>query len=221
MPYTAAWTTKRIRDLSAGAAARTRDSELGTGSRLLGGDREIAKMFALTNAERGKMSFFRSLRSGAILRAAGARGHLPRAAPGQSHWVAVERWDALRAREYEEELGRAHALIYERLPKRTKTCWRCRERRAKAIRERKKQLVEKARPNEGSRESNASKRDMAPTKTTAGPSTTLRMTTVVLAQFCEAYQQESRYGTRSHDCGNRFHSALVFLLRRPWAQARL
>ena len=42
--------------------------------------------------------------------------HLARA-----YWVALERWDSLRPREIEEELTRAHALIYEKLPKRTKS----------------------------------------------------------------------------------------------------
>ena len=37
----------------------------------------------------------------------------------RAHWVTVERWDVLRVREYEEELARAHALIKEKLPKRT------------------------------------------------------------------------------------------------------
>lgn len=38
----------------------------------------------------------------------------------KAHWVTMERWDALRPREVEDELRRAHALIYEKLPKRTK-----------------------------------------------------------------------------------------------------
>ena len=39
----------------------------------------------------------------------------------KAHWVTLMRWDVLRAREIEEELKRAHGLIYEKLPKRTKT----------------------------------------------------------------------------------------------------
>ncbi len=38
----------------------------------------------------------------------------------KAHWVTVERWDVLRAREIEDELRRAHALIFEKLPARTK-----------------------------------------------------------------------------------------------------
>jgi len=39
----------------------------------------------------------------------------------RAHWVTVERWEVLRAREYEAELRRAHALIYDKLPKWTRT----------------------------------------------------------------------------------------------------
>ena len=54
----------------------------------------------------------------------------------------MERWDALRPREIEEELARAHALIYAKLPKRTKAVLALPEKeRAKLIRERKKQLA--------------------------------------------------------------------------------
>jgi hypothetical protein len=61
------------------------------------------------------------------------------------HWVTVERWDALRPREIEEELKRAHALIFEKLPKRTKAVLAMPEKeRAKAIRARKKVLKERA-----------------------------------------------------------------------------
>jgi predicted DNA-binding protein (MmcQ/YjbR family) len=42
--------------------------------------------------------------------------HLARA-----FWVAIERWDTLRPREIEDELARAHALIYEKLPNRVKS----------------------------------------------------------------------------------------------------
>jgi predicted DNA-binding protein (MmcQ/YjbR family) len=60
------------------------------------------------------------------------------------HWVTLERWDVLRPREIEEELRRAHALIYEKLPKRTKTILAMPEKeRAKLIRERKKTLAER------------------------------------------------------------------------------
>ena len=64
-------------------------------------------------------------------------------------WVALERWDALKPRQIEEELTRAHALIYEKLPKRTKALMALPEReRAKLIRERTKLLEAKAKAKE-------------------------------------------------------------------------
>jgi len=116
------------------------------------GDRDIGgKMFAMTDVDGigfgvlwfhcGAKRFYELMEREGI----SAAPHLARA-----HWVAVERWDALRAREYEEELARAHALIYEKLPKRTKAVLALPEKeRAKVIRERKKLLAEKARAKRG------------------------------------------------------------------------
>lgn len=57
----------------------------------------------------------------------------------KAHWVTLEGWDAMRSGEIEEELRRAHALIYEKLPKRTRSLLALPEKdRAKVIRERKK-----------------------------------------------------------------------------------
>jgi predicted DNA-binding protein (MmcQ/YjbR family) len=57
----------------------------------------------------------------------------------KAHWVTVDRWDVLRPREVEVELGLAHGLIYEKLPKRTKAVLAMPEKeRGKVIRERKK-----------------------------------------------------------------------------------
>jgi hypothetical protein len=51
----------------------------------------------------------------------------------------LERWDALRAREIEEQLRRAYALILEKLPPRTRKVLAMPEKeRAKLIKERKK-----------------------------------------------------------------------------------
>jgi predicted DNA-binding protein (MmcQ/YjbR family) len=56
-------------------------------------------------------------------------------------WVTVERWDVMRPKQYEDELRRAHALIYDKLPKRTKAVLAMPDKeRAKVIRERKKAL---------------------------------------------------------------------------------
>lgn len=115
------------------------------------GDREIGgKMFALTNADGGE-DVVLSFHCGAerYYELLEREGICPAPHLARAHWVAVERWDALRAREYEEELSRAHALIYEKLPKKTKVVLALPEKeRAKAIRERKKLLAEKAKGKE-------------------------------------------------------------------------
>ncbi len=68
----------------------------------------------------------------------------------RAHWVTIERWDVLRPRQIEDELRRAHALIYEKLPKRTKTMLDLPPKeRAKAIRERKNKMAEKAKAPAG------------------------------------------------------------------------
>ena len=63
----------------------------------------------------------------------------------KAHWVTMEHWDALRPRQIEDELRRAHALIYDKLPKRTKTVLALPEKeRSKLIRDRKKLLAARA-----------------------------------------------------------------------------
>jgi predicted DNA-binding protein (MmcQ/YjbR family) len=111
------------------------------------GDRDIGgKMFAMTDLDGtgfgvlwfhcGAERFHELLEIEGI----SASPYLARA-----HWVTIERWDVLRSREIEDELGRAHALIYEKLPKRTKTVLAMPEKeRAKHIRERRKVLAARA-----------------------------------------------------------------------------
>jgi predicted DNA-binding protein (MmcQ/YjbR family) len=115
------------------------------------GEREIGgKMFAMTDLDGtgigvlwfhcGAERFHELLENEGIRPAP----HLARA-----HWVALERWDALRPGEIEEELRQAHALIHEKLPNRTKTLLALPEQeRAKIVHERKKQLAarEKSKP---------------------------------------------------------------------------
>jgi predicted DNA-binding protein (MmcQ/YjbR family) len=107
------------------------------------GDRDIGgKMFAMTDLDDtgtgvlwfhcGAERFHELLETDGVIPAP----HLARA-----HWVAVERWDVLRPHQIEEELRSAHALIYAKLPKRTRDVLALPEKeRAKAIRERKKLL---------------------------------------------------------------------------------
>ena len=63
----------------------------------------------------------------------------------KAFWVTMERWDTLRPKQVEDELRRAHTLIFERLPKRIKTILAMPEKeRNKVIRERKKVVAERA-----------------------------------------------------------------------------
>ncbi|HLY41268.1 MAG TPA: MmcQ/YjbR family DNA-binding protein [Terracidiphilus sp.] len=111
------------------------------------GDRDIGgKMFAMTDLDGsgtgvlwfhcGKERFHELVEREGI----SGSPYLARAG-----WVTIDRWDVLRPREYEEELRRAHALMLERLPKRTRTIMAMPEKeRTKLIRERKKTLRERA-----------------------------------------------------------------------------
>jgi predicted DNA-binding protein (MmcQ/YjbR family) len=105
------------------------------------GDREIGgKMFAMTDVDGtgfGVLWFhcgaerFHELQEREGI---SASPYLARA-----HWVTLERWDALRPREIEEELKRAYELIYAKLPARTRKVLAMPEaERKKIIRERKK-----------------------------------------------------------------------------------
>ena len=59
----------------------------------------------------------------------------------KAHWVTMMRWDTLRPRQIEDELRRAHELIFAKLPPRTKKVLALPDKeRAKAIKERKKAL---------------------------------------------------------------------------------
>lgn len=69
-------------------------------------------------------------------------GIVPAPYLARAHWVMLERWEALRPREIEDELRRAYTLIFEKLPRRTKTVLAMPEReRSRTIRERKKLLA--------------------------------------------------------------------------------
>jgi len=111
------------------------------------GDRDIGgKMFAvidLENTGSGVLSFHcGAARFHQLIE---IEGIVPAPYSARAFWVMVERWDVLRQREFEDELRKAHTLIYEKLPKRTKTILAMPEKeRNKLIRERKKVLAAKA-----------------------------------------------------------------------------
>jgi predicted DNA-binding protein (MmcQ/YjbR family) len=61
------------------------------------------------------------------------------------HWVCVEHWNALEWSEWKQHLARAHKIVYEKLPPKTKAVLALPAReRAKAVRERKTLLKAKA-----------------------------------------------------------------------------
>jgi predicted DNA-binding protein (MmcQ/YjbR family) len=111
------------------------------------GDREIGgKMFAMTDLDGtgvGVLNFnCGAERFHELLEQEGIR---PTPYAAKNFWVTLEQWDALRPREIEDELRRAYALIYEKLPQRTKTMLAMPEKeRAKVIRARKKLAASKA-----------------------------------------------------------------------------
>jgi predicted DNA-binding protein (MmcQ/YjbR family) len=112
------------------------------------GDRELGgKMFAMTDLD--------GTGTGVLWFHCGAErfhelleidGIIASPYPTKAYWVTVERWSVLRARQIEDELRRAHALIYGKLPARTKKLLAMPEKeRAKLIRERKKASAARAR----------------------------------------------------------------------------
>jgi predicted DNA-binding protein (MmcQ/YjbR family) len=124
------------------------------------GDRALGdKMFAITDLD-GSGSGVLSFHCGAerfheLLEIDGIR---PTPYSAKYFWVTLERWDALRPRQVEDELKRAHALVFARLPARTKAVLAMPEKeRARVMRARKKQAVsgksKKAPPKSKSRKS--------------------------------------------------------------------
>ena len=120
------------------------------------GDRDIGgKMFAMTDLD--------GTGTGVLWFHCGAErfhefverdGIIPAPYMARAFWVTVERWNTLRPREFEEELQRAHALVYEKLPPRTKRILAMPEKeRAKTIRERKKLLAAQPKASHGGKKS--------------------------------------------------------------------
>ncbi len=87
------------------------------------GDKAIGgKMFALIDLGAG-------LSKGVAMYSAGperyaelleVEGMIPAPYMARIHWVAAERWDALRNAEWEEAFAAAHGITYEKLPKHVK-----------------------------------------------------------------------------------------------------
>ncbi|MDE1177085.1 MAG: MmcQ/YjbR family DNA-binding protein [Edaphobacter sp.] len=45
-------------------------------------------------------------------------GVIPAPYLARAHWIAIERWDVFRAREWQQELTAAHSIVFAKLPKR-------------------------------------------------------------------------------------------------------
>lgn len=111
------------------------------------GDRDLGgRMFASTDLDGsgvGVLSFHCGAeRFHELLEIEGMR---PTPYSARNFWVTMERWEVLRPRQIEDELMRAYALIFEKLPKRTKTVLAMPEKeRNKVIRERKKLVAAQA-----------------------------------------------------------------------------
>jgi predicted DNA-binding protein (MmcQ/YjbR family) len=138
---------ERIREICMGLPYVTETLNWGHHLVYWAGDREIGgKMFAMTDLDgtgTGVLSFhcgaerFHELIENEKIR--------PTPYLAKAYWVTLERWDALRPREVEDELRRAHQLIFEKLPKRTRTILALPEaERKKVIRDRKKLLEARA-----------------------------------------------------------------------------
>ncbi len=142
---------ERVREFCLGLPHVTETVNWGHHLVFWAGDRDIGgKMFAMTGLDgsgAGVLNFHCGPeRVHDLLEIEGIR-----ATPylAKAHWVTLERWDVLRPREIEEELRRAHALIFEKLPPRTRKILAMPEKdRAKVIRERKNLLA--ARQGNGS-----------------------------------------------------------------------
>ena len=108
------------------------------------GDRDIGgKMFAMTDLD--------GVGTGVLWFHAGQErfhelleieGIIPAPYMARAFWVTVMDWNVLRPRELEAELHRAYALIFEKLPKRTRAVLAMPEKeRSRLIRERKKAVA--------------------------------------------------------------------------------
>jgi predicted DNA-binding protein (MmcQ/YjbR family) len=138
---------ERIREICMGLPHVTETLNWGHHLVYWAGNRDIGgKMFAMTDLDGsgiGVLSFhcgaerFHELIENEAIR--------PTPYLAKAHWITLERWDALRPREVEDELRRAYQLIFEKLPKRTRTILALPEaERKKVIRDRKKLLEARA-----------------------------------------------------------------------------
>ena len=110
------------------------------------GDKSIGgKMFAVVNLSgAGKTVIAFAAGPERFAELVEVEGVIPAPYMARMHWVALEHWDVLRASELEELLRAAHALIFNKLPPRTRAVLAMEPKaRAKLIRERKALLAKR------------------------------------------------------------------------------
>jgi predicted DNA-binding protein (MmcQ/YjbR family) len=112
------------------------------------GDKSIGgKMFALINLSadaHGVISFASTPERFAEL--VEQEGHKPAPYLARAHWVAAESWNVLRPAEWQAELRNAHAVIFAKLPKRTRDVLAMPDKQRKSvISARKKTVASRAR----------------------------------------------------------------------------
>jgi predicted DNA-binding protein (MmcQ/YjbR family) len=113
---------------------------------LWAGDKSIGgKMFAVVNLSgAGKTVIAFAAGPERFAELVEVEGIIPAPYMARMHWVALERWDALRASELEELLRAAHALIFNKLPPRTRAVLAMEPKaRAKLIKDRKALLAKR------------------------------------------------------------------------------
>jgi predicted DNA-binding protein (MmcQ/YjbR family) len=99
------------------------------------GDKAIGgKMFAVVDLD-GKGGPLMSYAAGPdrFAELVEQEGIIPAPYLARAHWVAVERWDIFRANEWMRELEAAHAIVYAKLPKRTRDVLAMSAKERKAI----------------------------------------------------------------------------------------
>jgi predicted DNA-binding protein (MmcQ/YjbR family) len=88
---------------------------------LWAGDKAIGgKMFAVVDLGKGGPVMSYAAGPERFAELVEREGIIPAPYLARAKWVAVERWDVFRESEWQSELEAAHAIIYAKLPKRTR-----------------------------------------------------------------------------------------------------
>lgn len=86
------------------------------------GDKAIGgKMFAVMNLDAGKTVLAFAAGPEGFAELTEVEGIIPAPYLARAHWVALERWSALRAHELQQRLRAARDMVAAKLPPRTKT----------------------------------------------------------------------------------------------------